>query len=196
MEGETPNSAGQPVPQPLTPQEAMPAPAPVPAPPAPQEVAPAPTPPPPVPPAPAEALPDQPSEAKQPAPKPKSKMPIIIGIIALVIILLIGGYFTLFKPSGQVTTTSTQATSGKTWQIIYANDMFDPASVTIKKGDTVKFVNQGASSADIESTQNAELSLGGLATGSNLSATLNQVGTWKYYNNLNRSQTGTIIVTE
>ena len=156
---------------------------------------------------PADALIPPPTTEPLPAPqdeaKPKSTMPLIVGAIVVLILVIVGVYFIFFQGgSKQTVITPTQTTSGKIWNIIYANDIFDPASITIQKGDSVIFVDQGASSALIESdphpahSGNAELNLGMLNVGKSLSAQMNSVGTWGYHNDLNTSQTGTIIVTE
>jgi plastocyanin len=168
--------------------------------------------------------PEQPEQPLPPAPQPeqpetpqaakKSKLPLIIGIIVVLIIAVVA-IFILIQPKSQTSLTATPTTvqqivatatatapQGEVVEVIYANDMFDPATVTVKKGDTVKFVNQGASQAKIESDphpthlDNPDLNLGLLDIGKSLSVIMNKVGTWKYHNDLNTTERGEIIVTE
>jgi len=158
---------------------------------------------------PAAPVPAGPSvQPEQPEQKPKSKMPLIIGIIAAITLLIAGGCYLIFAPKKQAPITRTQTSAagqvqaGKTWEIIYANDLFDPAEVTVKKGDTVKFVNQGASPAQIQSdphpshTDNPKLNLGSLSVGGSLTVEMNEIGTWGYHNEFNTTQKGKIVVKE
>lgn len=163
---------------------------------------------------------------------------VIYAIVAVVILALVGGVYA-FKHQiktalmGQQETSQTsqtpqtnqtpaENTSGvmekrAIVEVDYTDSGFSPASVTVKKGTTVKFINK-------QSLQSSP-SAAGLKSGSGMDVasnphpvhtdylgfdqgkssqkgqneydfTFDKVGTWEYHNHLNSSDTGTIVVTE
>src|SRR3989344_7400933 len=112
----------------------------------------------------------------------------------------------LYKTSGGET-GSTGATSEQTETvpvsgnlITYTDSGFSPAQVSVKAGDTVTFKNDSKASVQVNSaphpahTQFPELNIGSITAGESKSVKLTTVGTKKYHNHLNPSQTGTIVV--
>lgn len=81
---------------------------------------------------------------------------------------------------------------------------FSPATVTIKKGTTVKFINKTSAKMSVASdphpthTNYPEFDqYKSDAKGkTEYDFTFEKVGTWGYHNHINPSETGTIIVTE
>jgi len=162
-------------------------------------------------------------------------------VIAIVIVILVvgGGYF-LFASKSQApvvnpaldnTTTSAplettnpnppaQATPGgelapSTPQVVtitYDGTNFTPASVTIKKGDAVKFVNsttgamwiasdphpthQGYSgtTASQHCPDTAGTAFDECSAGASYTFTFQKIGSWGYHNHANHNARGTIIV--
>lgn len=77
---------------------------------------------------------------------------------------------------------------------------FSPATLTIKAGDAVTWVNNNGANATVNSaphpahTDYPPLNLGVFADGQSLSLTFNKAGSYKYHNHLNSAQFGTIVV--
>lgn len=161
----------------------------------------------------------------------------------IVVIIVIGGGYLLFAkktqapvtPPQTATTTvdtqatkpaaATQTTTGTATKpgtvptstlktITYNGSTFSPASVTIKQGDTVKFVDTASAPMWIASnphpTHTAYSGTSGLqhcpdttgtafdqcAPGSSYTFTFLQIGSWGYHNHLNHGSTGMVIVTK
>lgn len=89
-------------------------------------------------------------------------------------------------------------------EVDYTATGFSPKTVTVKKGTTVKFVNQSGSPMDVASNPHpVHTDYPGFdqyksdARGKDeYDFTFDKVGTWGYHNHLNSSDTGTVIVTE
>lgn len=81
---------------------------------------------------------------------------------------------------------------------------FSPASVTVKKGTAVKFINKSSTPMSVASdphpthTNYPEFDQykSTFKGKSEYDFTFEKVGTWGYHNHLNPSQTGTVMVTE
>ena len=93
------------------------------------------------------------------------------------------------------------ATNPQTLTVTFTGGSFTPNSLTIKKGWTVKFVNKGQSSMWVASGPHpmhtnypAFDQRASVGSEGSYSFTFDKVGTWKYHNHLNSSQTGTIVV--
>ncbi len=98
-------------------------------------------------------------------------------------------------------TTVNQTGSGNTFDVAITAAGFDPQTITINSGDTVRFTNQADATAwpasDPHPTHtdypgfDAKQSL---SKGQTYSFTFTRIGTWGYHNHLNPSMKGTIIV--
>lgn len=151
-------------------------------------------------------------------------------IIAVIIIVLVGGYFLLFNKSStpaadniasplsmsSVTTnpkasgvsaelgvkTETGAVNtAKKVTVNYTNSGFSPSTITIKKGDTVVFVNQSSGSMWVASNPHpthtdypAFDEKAAVSSGSSWSFTFDKTGSWGYHNHKDPSSLGTIVV--
>jgi len=97
--------------------------------------------------------------------------------------------------------------------ITFTDNGFVPSTVTVKKGQTVRWANNSGSkvwpasavhpSHAVYPQKSASDCLGssfdacrGLAQGESWDFTFNYVGEWKFHNHLNASQWGAVIVTE
>lgn len=102
------------------------------------------------------------------------------------------------------------ASGAKTVTVQYTDSGFSPASITIKKGDTVKWTNASTKNmwvaSAIHPTHDVYPTTGGClgstfdeckgdAPGSTYSFRFDAVGTWRYHDHINASRTGTVIVT-
>jgi plastocyanin len=148
--------------------------------------------------------------------------------VVVVIIILIGGgvwWYTSAQPV--VAPTNTTQTNGtdqnqpdngvlapKTVTVLYGPSGFSPATVTINKGDTVTFTNNGGDEMWVASaphpahtgydgTDRATHCAAGYtgappfdqcSAGISFSFMFNQVGTWVYHNHGNSADHGTVVV--
>ncbi len=113
-------------------------------------------------------------------------------LITLVVILGIGGYF-VFNKSKSTTTPATLSTPVTKNTVVIKNFSFSPATLTVKVGETVNWVNQDLSghSATSDSTT---FDTGVFDSGSTKSVTFDKSGTFTYHCTVHPNMKGTIIV--
>lgn len=107
--------------------------------------------------------------------------------------------------------TDTATSAGPAATITYTEDGFEPETITIQQGQTVRFENESSRdvwpASDVHPTHtvypesSADDCLGssfdaceGLAQGETWSFTFTEAGEWKYHDHLRASETGTIVV--
>ena len=115
------------------------------------------------------------------------------------------------SPTGELTGT---VTAPKTVTVLYGADGFSPSAVTIKKGDTVTFTNNGGGDmwvataqhpahSGYDGTDRATHCAAGYAgtvpfdqcsAGTSYSFMFNQAGTWPYHNHNNPAHFGRVVV--
>lgn len=145
-------------------------------------------------------------------------------IIAIVIVavVVLGGYFLLkgtYQPAAPVTQPSsqqsspqpstTQAPTAEINVVAYTDAGYLPATLKVKKGDTVTFKNQSSRSmwtaSGVHPTHRLYPTIGGcigstfdackgVQPGDSWPFRFDIPGTWKYHNHLNPGDTGTIVV--
>ncbi len=109
---------------------------------------------------------------------------------------------------------SEESTAPLSATITYSANGFAPSTVTVKKGGTVTWRNQGSSDMWVASAQHpthtaysgttlqehcddaVDTSLDQCDNGAIYSFTFDKVGTWRYHNHSNSSHFGTVIVEE
>lgn len=147
---------------------------------------------------------------------------LITGIALLVILIAIGGWIYTSQKSATPNTkdqgtnqqtatkqnTQSAANSDTTTDtknevvILYLNDGFDKPSYTVKKGQTVRVVNQSTRSMQFSSDDhpthllNPELNLDTLIADSVTTFKPEKVGSWGIHDHLSPDKTTTLIVTE
>jgi plastocyanin len=104
------------------------------------------------------------------------------------------------------TTTDTQSDTSDTAvaaaTITATNDGFTPNTVTVKKGQSIKIVNNSSSSIEFSSAdhpthlEDPELNMATLKPGESGTVTPETVGTHGYHDHLHADHTGSITVTE
>ena len=136
---------------------------------------------------------------------------IIVGVVALLLAVVVFAMNAPTKaPASTSTGTSQQTqtttpTNTKAGQeaaatIVYTDSGFEPSTITIKSGDTVRIENKSSmplsfNSADHPShTKQPELNIGDVPEGGSREFVVTKVGTWGYHNHDNATDTGTIIV--
>jgi len=148
-------------------------------------------------------------------------------IATIVLILVIAAAYLIFFNNAQAPSNLTQqqdqiqatvresSQSSQTYEIIYANSGYQPQNLTIKAGDTVKFVNQSSSTVWTASGVHPTHAVysgttlqehcptdssvafdecGSSQPGESWSFTFEKQGTWPYHNHSSAGHTGKIIV--
>lgn len=151
---------------------------------------------------------------------------LIIGaVIVLGVMILVGGYLLRHRiramlsgtPAAQVEqqqNTPEEKSGGGTpmaapgtsqvqpgvMEVDYDGSTFSPATITVKVGTTVMFVDKSGSGMWVASSPHpTHTDLPGfdqLGQGTSYSYTFAKVGTWGYHNHFNTSVRGTVIVTQ
>jgi len=130
--------------------------------------------------------------------------------IVIIILLIIGGYYLFFNNDTAPITNNNQETpvnntvpanTSKQVTVNYTDDGFSPSTVTINREDTVLFVNQSSETMWVASaphpthTDYPEFDeKAAVSNGGSWSFIFDKVGTWKYHNHRDSSNTGTIVV--
>lgn len=101
--------------------------------------------------------------------------------------------------AGSQTETPSTATVQKN-TVTLTQDGFSPATLTVKAGETVTWVNKSGTDATVNSDPHpthenyTPLNLGKLSDGGTLSLKFDKSGTYGYHNHFDASQKGTIVV--
>lgn len=87
--------------------------------------------------------------------------------------------------------------------INYTSSGFNPSTITVKKGTAVTFMNNSSSTVWPASAPHPSHTdypafdpKKAIAAGGSWVFTFDKVGSWKYHNHLNPTQSGTVVVTE
>lgn len=139
-------------------------------------------------------------------------------IVVIVIVVILAGIGILVNSSSKDTTlfpentplqTAAPVSTGQSSSPSAAEEQnmitlisagFEPATLTIKAGDKVTWVNKSGADATVNSsphpahTDYPPLNLGTFSEGGTLVLTFDKVGTYKYHNHLNPGQFGTVVV--
>jgi plastocyanin len=138
---------------------------------------------------------------------------ISIVLVALVIIAGVGyvGAKAIRKTMRATTTpnqtetittpTDTASTATQSANLVTINTSgFSPNTITIKVGETVRWVNSNSVTENVSSdphpthTLYTPLNLGNIEAGSQISLTFDKAGTYTYHNHLRPSLKGTVVV--
>lgn len=123
-----------------------------------------------------------------------------IFVIILIILIIIGGYYVFTTMNKQNNTTQTPGTEQQgsnnqpqiqTVEVSIKNFAFNPATVTIKAGSTVKWTNQDSAAHQIKSNL---FNSSALNTGDSYEFTFNTPGQYDYTCAIHPSMKGKIIV--
>lgn len=140
------------------------------------------------------------------SPTPKRRALILVA--ALSVLLVVGvlaascGGGTTATTAGSVTTAGSGTTVGAPTTsgggsggaaVTIKGSAFDPATVTIKVGETVTWTNQDSPTHTVVGDNN-EFKSGNLATGATFSFKFDTAGTYAYHCSIHPSMTGTVIV--
>lgn len=144
----------------------------------------------------------------------KTLVGIIVAVLVIVgaIVLMKGQYQTnqtttapSVKPTAIETTSETGAPSEGTARkkeliVNVTANGFEPATVTVKSGAKVTWMNKSGSTANVSSAKHPThlvyppLNLGDFDDGKSVSLVFAKPGTYQYHNHLNPSQLGKVVV--
>ncbi|MBI4117573.1 MAG: cupredoxin domain-containing protein [Parcubacteria group bacterium] len=126
-------------------------------------------------------------------------------------LLLISAFLLLGAACSKQTAPQTQTPTGKKNAIVFENNAFTPAEITVKKGDAVSFLNKTEQNlwpaSGVHPTHALYPTTGGclgstfdacraLKTGEEFTFTFDIVGTWPFHDHLHPDKRGKVIVTE
>lgn len=133
---------------------------------------------------------------QQPAPEeetPSSQMPATPGVTEMVVVETSPGGEAIEK--GGVSAVATSS-------VQYGDSGFTPNTVSVKAGTTVRFSNQSSRGMWVASAVHPTHQLlpgfdqlQSVGKGGTYEYTFAKVGTWKYHNHVNATDTGTVVVT-
>lgn len=124
--------------------------------------------------------------------------------IAVVIIVLIGGYLLMTNDSKTLNTSVTTDTLGEaTATIVRTKSGYEPKELTVKKGDIVAWTNESGEfhwpASDLHPTHGVYPEfdpLKPIASGDTWKFKFDKVGVWKFHDHIRANKVGTITVTE
>lgn len=131
----------------------------------------------------------------------RTKLVIVLVAFALVALVVSGCYGSSATPTKPAATPPASGSSGSggtggastaPTAVSIANFAFDPASVTVKVGDTVTWTNNDSTTHTI--TGDGGLNSGDVAPGSTYSKTFDKAGTYSYHCSIHKTMTGTVVV--
>ena len=103
----------------------------------------------------------------------------------------------LYGGGGSTTTTGTPGTTTASGaggaQVVMKNTAFDPATVTIKAGESVTWTNEDPMNHTV-TADNGEFDSGNLGQGATFSFTFDKAGTYPYHCSIHPTMKGTVVV--
>lgn len=122
---------------------------------------------------------------------------VVYGLIYYFVLAKKGNVYNQPKSSSQVAPSAAVVQQNT---VTLAQDGYSPATITVKAGDRVIWVNKSGAAATVNSdphpthTNYPPLNLGTFPDGGSVSLTFDKPGTYGYHNHLNPGQKGTVIV--
>ena len=113
--------------------------------------------------------------------------------IALMLIMVAATVLAACGGSTSTTSGGPATSSASGPQVIMKNTAYDPATLTIKVGQTVTWVNQDSTQHDVVANK-GEFKSSLLASGGTYGFKFTQAGTYTYYCSIHPNMLGTIIV--
>ena len=125
------------------------------------------------------------------------KKGVVIGVIAIILIVLVAGYFIIKTPeiikNDNNSLNPVSNSSGFLIMVLIRNFNFDPTSVNIFAGETITWENQDSAKHTIV-FDSENISSPDLNSGERFSRLFNASGTYNYHCGLHTSMKGTVVV--
>jgi len=124
----------------------------------------------------------------------------IVTYLIIGAVIYAGIYYFYFAKKSYNQPVAPQQTAQAQSEVTLTSDGFSPATLTIKSGISVTWINKSGKIATVDSdphplhTAYSQLNLGNFADNKTLSLTFDKPGTYGYHNHLNPSNRGTITV--
>lgn len=141
------------------------------------------------------------------------KKSVVIGIVVVILVLLVAGYFMFYNTKGNVytspsTPSSTDSSASSTSppgppslpgtnsniNIEIKNFAFMPSTLTINAGDSITWTNSDSAQHTVTSDSGIELNSEMLSKGQSYSHTFNTAGTYAYHCKPHPNMKATVIV--
>ncbi len=120
-----------------------------------------------------------------------NKILIVIGVL---VVLGIGGfYFVKMYPTNTTAPSTTNNPSVSANTVIIENYAFNPATITVKVGDTVTWTNKD-SMEHTASSDDGTFDTGLIKQGKSGTVTFSKAGTYTYHCTVHHNMKGTVIV--
>jgi plastocyanin len=134
-------------------------------------------------------------EVLMPLIHPRGRSHRTANVVALILVLVLMLAIAVFAAACGGTSTTTTATSAAAGgaQVAIKGFAFNPASVTIKAGESVTWTNQDGTTHDVAGDK-GEFDSGSLGSDSTFTFTFAKAGTYAYHCSIHPNMTGTIIV--
>jgi len=121
----------------------------------------------------------------------------VISII-IVLVLAIGGYFAFSNnyaknSSGDSNNSNTNNNAIPAGTVVISQEVFDPGTITISKGDMVTWQNKDSIDHTVVA-DDGSFDLGTVAGGKSVKHTFDQTGTFKYHCSIHTFMTGSVVV--
>ena len=137
-------------------------------------------------------------------PARKRRTLILVGALSILLVVGVlaascgggtGGTGTTATTGGATTTAGTPTTAGGGGgaQVVMKGFAFDPASMTIKAGESVTWTNQDPADHTVVADK-GEFKSSTLANGATFTFKFDQAGTYAYHCGIHPSMTGTVVV--
>lgn len=119
------------------------------------------------------------------------KKGMVIGIIIVVVIIIVAAILIFSNKNQDMDNNEVQNVPG---EVTIKGFAFNPSTITIKVGESVKWVNEDSVVHTVSSDSGSELDSGDLSPGEEYSHTFTTPGTYAYHCNIHISMKGTVIV--
>ena len=121
-------------------------------------------------------------------------VPVLLALALILVVAVLaagcGGSTSSTTTAGTPATTSGNSAGA---QVVLKGFAFDPASITIKAGESVTWTNQDSPTHTI-TADNGEFDSGNIASGAKYSFTFAKAGTYPYHCSIHPSMKGTVVV--
>ncbi len=116
-----------------------------------------------------------------------------VALILALFVVLVVAVFAAGCGGGTSGTTTTAAGGASGGQVVMKSFAFDPASVTVKVGDSVTWTNNDSATHTV-TADNGEFKSSDIAPGATFTQKFDKAGTYPYHCSIHPSMKGTVVV--
>ncbi len=135
----------------------------------------------------------------------EKKPVLVLGGLVVLILILLGGYMVLGRPSQTITPPAVQTTEetetindneGNEIAVEIKDFAFSPKEITIKAGSTVRWTNRDVAGHSATADDGTSFDTGIIANGETGTVTFDKPGSYNYHCTPHPNMKATVIVTE